>query len=41
MSTFDTRIFDEPELEFGDRHHHPDPGSAFSTPAPCSRSSAM
>lgn len=25
MSTFDTRIFKEPELEFGDHHHHPDP----------------
>ena len=25
MTTFDTRIFDEPELEFGDHHHHPDP----------------
>lgn len=22
---FKTRIFDEPELEFGDKHHHPDP----------------
>lgn len=25
MTTFETQIFDEPELEFGDRHHHPDP----------------
>ncbi len=25
MTTFPTRIFSEPELEFGDRHHHPDP----------------
>jgi hypothetical protein len=25
MTPFPTRIFDEPELEFGDRHHHPDP----------------
>ena len=25
MSLFESRIFDEPELEFGDRHHHPDP----------------
>ncbi len=25
MTTFQTRIFQEPELEFGDRHHHPDP----------------
>jgi hypothetical protein len=25
MSSFDTRIFKEPELEFGDHHHHPDP----------------
>ena len=22
---FENRIFDEPELEFGDKHHHPDP----------------
>jgi hypothetical protein len=22
---FDTKIFDEPRLEFGDKHHHPDP----------------
>lgn len=22
---FDTRIFEEPELEFGGKHHHPDP----------------
>lgn len=22
---FETRIFDEPHLEFGDKHHHPDP----------------
>ena len=22
---FESRIFDEPELEFGDKHHHPDP----------------
>jgi hypothetical protein len=22
---FESQIFDEPELEFGDRHHHPDP----------------
>jgi hypothetical protein len=22
---FENRIFDEPELEFGDQHHHPDP----------------
>ena len=22
---FETRIFDEPNLEFGDKHHHPDP----------------
>ena len=22
---FDTQIFEEPELEFGDKHHHPDP----------------
>lgn len=25
MSVFKTRIFPEPELEFGDNHHHPDP----------------
>jgi hypothetical protein len=25
MSAFDTRVFSEPELEFGDHHHHPDP----------------
>lgn len=25
MSNFDTRVFAEPELEFGDHHHHPDP----------------
>ena len=25
MTTFSTRIFQEPDLEFGDRHHHPDP----------------
>lgn len=25
MSTFKTKIFPEPELEFGDKHHHPDP----------------
>ena len=25
MSRFKTRIFPEPELEFGDSHHHPDP----------------
>lgn len=25
MITFESHIFDEPELEFGDRHHHPDP----------------
>ncbi|MGY3591482.1 hypothetical protein ACVIGB_008938 [Bradyrhizobium sp. USDA 4341] len=25
MTRFDTRIFPEPELEFGDQHHHPDP----------------
>ena len=25
MTIFESRIFDEPELEFGDRHHHPDP----------------
>lgn len=25
MIRFVTQIFDEPELEFGDRHHHPDP----------------
>lgn len=25
MIEFETEIFDEPELEFGDRHHHPDP----------------
>jgi len=25
MSSFKTRIFPEPELEFGDNHHHPDP----------------
>ena len=25
MTEFQTRIFGEPELEFGDRHHHPDP----------------
>ena len=25
MTPFPTKIFDEPELEFGDRHHHPDP----------------
>lgn len=25
MSTFNTKIFPEPELEFGDNHHHPDP----------------
>ncbi len=25
MSLFESRIFDEPELEFGDHHHHPDP----------------
>ena len=23
--TFETRIFDEPQLEFGDKHHHSDP----------------
>ena len=22
---FETKIFDEPHLEFGDKHHHPDP----------------
>jgi hypothetical protein len=22
---FETKIFDEPQLEFGDKHHHPDP----------------
>ena len=22
---FETKIFDEPRLEFGDKHHHPDP----------------
>ena len=25
MSTFKKKIFPEPELEFGDKHHHPDP----------------
>jgi hypothetical protein len=25
MTVFETQIFDEPELEFGDHHHHPDP----------------
>jgi hypothetical protein len=25
MSAFETRVFKEPELEFGDHHHHPDP----------------
>lgn len=25
MTEFRTKIFSEPELEFGDRHHHPDP----------------
>jgi hypothetical protein len=25
VTIFPTRIFDEPELEFGDRYHHPDP----------------
>ena len=25
MSAFKTKIFPEPELEFGDQHHHPDP----------------
>ncbi len=25
MSDFKTKIFPEPELEFGDQHHHPDP----------------
>lgn len=25
MNLFESRIFDEPDLEFGDRHHHPDP----------------
>lgn len=25
MSVFKTKIFPEPELEFGDQHHHPDP----------------
>ncbi|WP_434290555.1 argonaute/piwi family protein [Celeribacter sp. SCSIO 80788] len=25
MSDFKTKIFPEPELEFGDKHHHPDP----------------
>ena len=25
MSDFKTKIFSEPELEFGDQHHHPDP----------------
>lgn len=25
MKDFDSRIFDEPHLEFGDKHHHPDP----------------
>jgi len=25
MIDFESHIFDEPELEFGDRHHHPDP----------------
>lgn len=25
MSEFKTKIFPEPELEFGDKHHHPDP----------------
>ena len=22
---FETKIIDEPDLEFGDKHHHPDP----------------
>ena len=22
---FESKIFEEPELEFGDKHHHPDP----------------
>lgn len=25
MTLFESQILDEPELEFGDRHHHPDP----------------
>jgi hypothetical protein len=25
MMDFETKIFDEPELEFGDKHHYPDP----------------
>ncbi|WP_254368278.1 hypothetical protein [Paracoccus sp. Z118] len=25
MSTFKAKIFPEPELEFGEKHHHPDP----------------
>lgn len=34
MSTFETRVFKEPELEFGDHHHHPDPRLGLSEAGP-------
>ncbi|WP_237180108.1 hypothetical protein [Rhodoplanes sp. Z2-YC6860] len=31
---FETKIFEEPHLEFGDKHHHPDPRLGLSEAGP-------
>ncbi len=38
MTDFESRIFDEPELEFGDKHHHPDPRLGLLEAGPLQRS---
>ena len=40
MIDFESHIFDEPELEFGDRHHHPDPRLGLYEAGPLQPSSA-